>query len=116
MPDFDKFRQEFKNQVSPMKRTTICVAPVLASEWRAEQRKEFDYQVQSKQLDRELETEIKRAIQEASQEDELRLLRSQSNFKATPIRKFKPVNSVDRIPLTVPESPTFETSKRADMR
>lgn len=65
VPDFEKIKQSRMVQLSPMKRTTIGVAPMLASEMRSAKRKEFNEAVQQKDLDRQLLAEIKKTIIEA---------------------------------------------------
>jgi hypothetical protein len=43
-------------------------------------------------------------------------MRENLNFKATPIRKFKPMQAVEKADLTIPQEPNFETNRRAQLK
>jgi len=51
------------------------------------------------------------------EEEEIKKIRAESNFKATPIKKYRSgLGSVTRKNLTIPVSPKLETNARAEFK
>ena len=85
----------------------------LSTEERSKKRE--NYEIIKKELQRVKEDEIQQSLKERQEEEakEIALLRKQAVHKANPIRQFgnfvvKPSDQ----PLTLPETPKFETKKR----
>ena len=86
----------------------------LASSDRSVKRETFDLAMKEKerlQAEEKARLEQERAREE---EEEVRKIRAQSNFKATPIKKYKmSLGVVPERKLTVPVSPKLQTLERA---
>jgi len=78
-------------------------------------RKRGSYEIMKKEMQRVKEDEIQQSLKEKENEDakEIALLRKQTVHKANPVRHFDDfeIRPSDR-PLTIPETPKFETSRR----
>jgi len=78
-------------------------------------RKRESYEMMKKEMQRVKEDEIQQSLKEKEMQDakEIALLRKQAVHKANPIRHFDDfeIRPSDR-PLTIPETPKFETNRR----
>ena len=121
MPNFEA-RQNYRMtmSVSPLKRgQTICAAPSLATESRSKQREQFDSAVRQKQEAQQQREEQERLQKEQDEQEEIAELRRQSQFRATPIKKYSAVEVGVNVPvkdLTCPVGPNLETYKRAECK
>lgn len=119
MPNFEK---SVKNQsISPIrtKQTTIAdKVPNLASDMRSIQRQEFNMRLKEINDKKAQESEMLKQAKLKEAEEEAELVKANTHFKATPIRRYKPIDS-SNIPskeLTCPIQMELQTEKRVQMR
>ena len=103
----------FKVKPAPEPLTEVCEFK-LSTEERS--RKRGSYERKKREMQRRKEDEIQQSLEELEIENAkaTALLRKQTVHKANPIRRFEDVEITpsDR-PLTIPESPKFETNRRS---
>jgi len=87
----------------------------LASVCRSEKRKEFNLKMEEKERRLESERQEREAAREREEAEEVKRIRAESNFKATPIQHFRQTEvKVEKKELTNPVAPNFATQVRAD--
>lgn len=105
------------DKVKSDKQATKAVGITLQSNERSVKREMFEQMKKEKarQLDEELQQQEQERIRR--EVEEVKKIRANSNFKATPIKKFSnKLPEVARKDLTVPQSPVFQTLERAALR
>ena len=86
----------------------------LASQDRSVKREIFDQAMKVKDQKKAEEKVLEEQERIRQEEEEIKKIRAQSNFKATPIKKYKNnLGEVQMKKLTVPKSPVLETKERA---
>ena len=86
----------------------------LASEDRSVKREIFEQAKKEKDQKKAEEKALEEQERIRQEEEEIKRIRAQSKFKATPIKKYK--NNLGEVPmkrLTVPKSPELVTKERA---
>ena len=94
MPDFEKSARNLS--VSPLRAKPSTLAdkvPVLASDTRSLLRQEFNIKMKEINDKKAQETEQLREDKLRQAEEEAELAKASTHFKATPIRRYKPIDS-----------------------
>lgn len=77
----------------------------------------FQNKIHEKEIDRGLQQELQKIIQEQDELIEIEKIRQSQNFKATPIKNYKFImGEVEKKELTVPRGPHLSTEKRSQMK
>lgn len=99
------------------KTVTKTMQVTFASDLRQQKRQEFDQKIKQKEMLKQEEIRRQQEIEQEREQAEIEALRSQMVFKASGIRKFKPIEAnVESKKLTVPVEPKFKTSERAHLK
>jgi hypothetical protein len=105
------------DRIKSDKQVTRAVGVTLASDRRSVKRGLFEQAIREKerfQQEEKAQLELERLQQE---EEEVKKIRAASNFKATPIMKYRNnLGAVEERKLTVPVAPTFKTAERAALK
>ena len=116
-PNKTKKNVTIPDRVKSDKKTTRAVGMSLASNDRSVKREIFEQAMkekEQKQASEKAQLELERIKQE---EEEIKRIRAESNFKATPIMKYRStLGEVAQKKLTVPVSPELQTRERANFK